>query len=95
MMDHIKVCGDQVPRSVKIKLLGTWLDSNLNPKHYINLKCRMVIRNLQKLKHIMNVLTPDTARLIVHGMVTCSIIQTHCIMDYQNPVKRNCKESRI
>ena len=39
-MDHINVCGDHVPKSDKIKLLGTWLDSNLNLKHHINLKCR-------------------------------------------------------
>ena len=61
MMDHINVCGDHVPKNDKIKLLGTWLDSNLNLKHHINLKCKMAILNIQKLKHIINVLTPDAA----------------------------------
>ena len=69
-MNHINVCGDQVSKSDNIKLLGIWLDSGLNLKHQINLKCRMAILNIQKLKHIINVLIPDAARLIVHGMVT-------------------------
>ena len=34
------------------------------------MKCRTVILNIQKLRHIINVLTPEAARLIVHGMVT-------------------------
>ena len=45
-MNNINVCGDQVPKSDKIKLLGIWLDSNLNLKHHINLKCIMVILNI-------------------------------------------------
>ena len=68
--DNINVCGDQVSKSDKIKLLDIWLDCNLNFKHHKNMKCRTVILNIQKLKHIINVLTPEAARLIVHGMVT-------------------------
>ena len=37
------------------------------------MKCRTAILNIQKLKHIINVLTPEAARLIVHGMVTSHI----------------------
>ena len=73
MMDHIDMCGDQVPKSDKIKLLGTWLDSNLNLKHYINLKCRMVMLNIQKIKHVINVLTSDAASFIVNGVVTSDL----------------------
>ena len=69
-MDNINVCGDQVPKCNKIKLLGIWLDSNLNFRHHINMKCKTAILNIQKLKHIINVLTSETARLIVYGMVT-------------------------
>ena len=58
------------PQNDKIKLLGTWLLSNLNLKHHINLKCRM---GIQKLKHIINVLIPDAARLIVIGTITSHI----------------------
>ena len=69
-MDNINVHGDQVSKCHKIKLLGIWADSNLNFRHHINMKCRTAIFNIQKLKHIINVLTPEAARLIVHGMVT-------------------------
>ena len=75
--DNINVCGDQVSRCDKIKLLGIWLDSNLNFKQHITMKCRTAILNIQKLKHIINVLNPEAARLIVHGMV-----MSH--LDYSN-----------
>ena len=77
-MDNIDVCGDQVSKCDKSKLLGIWLDSNLNFKHHINMKCRTVILNIQTLKHIINVLTPDAARLIVHGMVTLHLQLCKC-----------------
>ena len=47
--NHINVCGDQVSKSDKIKLPGICLDSNLNLKHHINIKCRTVILNIQNL----------------------------------------------
>ena len=71
--DNINVCGDQVSKCDKIKLLGIWLDCTLNFRHYINMDCRTVIFNIQKLKNIINVLTPEAARLIVHGMVTSQL----------------------
>ena len=87
-MNNINVCGDQVSNSDKIKLLGIWLDSNLNLKHHINMKCRTAIRNIQKLKHIINVLTQDAARLTVHGMVTLHL-------DYANALYYGLPESSI
>ena len=51
-MDNIMYVGDQGSKCDKIKLLGIWLDCNLNFKHHINMKCRTVILNIQKLKHI-------------------------------------------
>ena len=88
MMDYINVCGDHVPKSDKIKLLGTWLNSNLNLKHHINLKCKMEILSVQKFKHIINVLTPDAVRLIVHGIVTSHL-------DYPNALYYRLPESSI
>ena len=60
-MNNINVCGDQVSKCDKIKILGIWLDSNLNFRHHINMKCRTAILNIQKCKHIVNVLTPEAA----------------------------------
>ena len=87
-MDNIYVCGDQVSRCDKIKLLGIWLDCNLNFKHHINMSCRTAILNIQKLKHIINVLTPEAARLIVHGMVTSHL-------DYANTLYYGLPENSI
>ena len=87
-MNDRNVCGDQVSNSEKIKLLGIWLDSNLNLKHPINMKCRTAILNIQRLKHIINVLTPDAARLIDHGMVTLHL-------NYANALYYGVPESSI
>ena len=86
--DNINVCGDQVARCDKIKLLGIWLDSNLNFKQHITMKCRTAIPNIQKLKHIINVLNPEAARLIVHGMV-----MSH--LDYSNVLYYGLPENSI
>ena len=86
--NHINICGDQVSKNDKIKLLGIWLDSKLNLKHHINMKCRTVILNIQKSQHIINVLTPDAARLIVHGMVTLHL-------NYANTLYYGLPESSI
>ena len=85
--DNINVCGDQVSKCDKIKLLGIWLDCNLNFKYHINMKYRTVILNIQKLKHI-NVLTPEAARLIVHGTV-----KSH--LDYANALYYGLPENSI
>ena len=87
-MDNINACGDQVSKCDKIKLLGIWLDCNLNFKHHINMKCRTAILNIQNLKHIINVLTPEAARLIVHGMVTSHL-------DYANALYYGLPENNI
>ena len=86
--DNINVCGDQVSRCDKIKLLGIWLDSNLNFKQHITIKCRTAILNIQKLKHIINVLNPEAARLIVHGMV-----MSH--LDYSNVLYYGLQDNNI
>ena len=87
-LNNIDVCGDQVSKCEKIKLLGIWLDSNLNFRHHIKMKHRTMILNTQKLKHIINVLTPDLARLVVHGMVTSHL-------DYANALYYGLLEASI
>ena len=86
--DNINVCGDQVSKCDKIRLLGIWLDCNLNFKHHINMKCQTVILNIQRLKHVIDVLTPETARLIVHRMVTSHL-------DYANALYYGLPENSI
>ena len=52
------------------------------------MKCRTAILNIQKLKHIINVLTPEAAKLIVHGMV-----KSH--LDYANALYYGLPENSI
>ena len=48
----------------------------------------MMILSIQKLKHIINVLTPDAARLTVHGMIISHL-------NYANAVYYGLPESSI
>ena len=81
-MYHINVCGDHIPKSDKIKLLGIWLDINLNLKHHINLKCRMAILIIQKLKHFIKCIDPRCSQIncpwdgnIAPQLCKCTVLQ--------------------
>ena len=52
------------------------------------MKCRTVILNIHKFKHIIYVLTPEAARLIVHGIVTLHL-------DYANALYYGLPETSI
>ena len=43
------------------------------------MRCRTAILNIQKLKHIINVLSPEAARFIVHGMITSHLDYTNAL----------------
>ena len=66
----INVCGNLVKCSEKIRLLGTWLDQSLTFKHHINMKYHTAMFNLQKIRHIRQVLTIDSCWTLVFGLVT-------------------------
>ena len=46
----LSVNGSVIPKSDIIRQLGAWLDSNLNFKHHIVVKCRSAMLNLQCIK---------------------------------------------
>ena len=48
----LTVNGSIIPKSDIIRQLGAWLDSNLNFKHHIVVKCRSAMLNLQRIKLI-------------------------------------------
>ena len=73
---EISVCGENVPRSDFIGLLGAWIDKNLNMKQHIMVKCKTAMWNVQK-KHIMKHLTQEAAQLL-----PSSIVMSH--LDYAN-----------
>ena len=74
---EISVCGKNVPRSDFIRLLGAWIDKNLNMKQHIMVKCKTAIWNVQKIKHIRKYLTQEAAQLLAR-----SIVISH--LDYAN-----------
>ena len=69
----INVCGDLVKCSEKIRLLGTWLDQSPTFEHHINIKCHTAMFNLQKIRHIRQVLTTDACQTLVFGLVTSNL----------------------
>ena len=66
---EISVCGEKVPRSDFIRLLGAWIDKNLNMKQHIMVKCKVAIWNVQKIKHIRKYLTQEAAQLLASSIV--------------------------
>ena len=74
---EISVCGENVPRSDFIRLLGAWIDKNLNMKQHITVKCKIAMWNVQKIKHIRKYLTQEAAQLLAS-----SIVMSH--LDYAN-----------
>ena len=67
---NIKVCGNLVKCSEKVRLMGTWLDQSLTFKYHIHMKCHTVMFNLQKISHIRQVLAIDACQTLVFGLVT-------------------------
>ena len=65
----LNVCGDSVKLTPKIKYLGAYLDSHLNLKHHISVKCRTAMWNLQRIKLIRHILTQSTCETLVLGTV--------------------------
>ena len=50
--DILNVNGTIIQKSEVIRYLGVWLDSQLNFKHHITMKCRVAMLNLQRIKMI-------------------------------------------
>ena len=67
--NNIKVCNDMVEKSEIIRLLGIWIDSNLNLKTNITKKCQGAMLIIFKIKHIRRYLTQDACKVLVHGLV--------------------------
>ena len=67
--NNIKVYNDVVEKSEIIRLLGIWIDSNLNLKTKITKKCQTAMLNIFRIKHIRRYLTQDACKVLVHGLV--------------------------
>ena len=73
----INTCGDIVLRSDVIKLLGAWLNSQLNYKTHIYNKCCTAMFNLQRIKYICKYLTKEACQTLAHGLVMSHLDYTN------------------
>lgn len=76
-LKSLNVNGTQIHRSEVVRLLGAWLDKELNMKHHVKTKARAASLNLQRLKKIRPFLTQDAAKTLV-----VSLVLSH--LDYAN-----------
>ena len=75
----LTVNGSVNPRSDIIRQLGAWLDSNLNFKHHIVVKCRSAMLNLQCIKLIRRFLTQEARETLL-----LATVMSH--LDYCNSI---------
>ena len=71
--NSINIIGHEVNRSGTIKYLGAWLDQELKMKQHIVNKCRTVMLNIQRIKHLRPLLTEDITQVLVLGLVILHI----------------------
>ena len=67
--NNITVCNDTVEKSEIIKLLGIWINSNLNLKTNVTKKSQTAMLNIFKIKHIRRYLKQEACEVLVHGLV--------------------------
>ena len=71
--------GSVIPKSDIIRQLSVWLDSNLNFKHHIVVKCRSAMLNLQCIKLVRQFLTEEAKETLL-----LATVMSH--LDYCNSI---------
>lgn len=84
----INVNGTVVQLSKVVRLLGAWLDSELNMRHHVKMKSKAASLNLQRLKKIRPFLTERAAKTLV-----VSLVLSH--LDYGNALLMGLPEKTI
>ena len=77
---EINMNGEAVKCSACIRYLGAWADDQLNFKVHIANKCHFAIWNLQKLKAICDLLTEETCKTLVTGLVISHLNYANAIL---------------
>ena len=77
---EINVKGEAVKHSACIRYLGAWADDKLNFKVHIANKCHIAMWNLLKLKAICDLLTEQTCKTLVMGLVISHPDYTNAIL---------------
>ena len=88
MSTEINVNGEVVKCSECIRYLGACVDDKLNFKIHIDNKCQIAMWSLQKLKAIHNILTEETCKTLVMGLVISHL-------DYANAILVGLPETDI
>ena len=77
--NNITVCNATVEKSEIIRLLGIWIDSNLNLKTNVTKKSQTAMLNIFKIKHIRRFLTQVACEVLVHGLVMSHLDYCNCL----------------
>ena len=72
-LDNLQVVNDEVPKTRLIRLLGAWLDKNLNFNTHATKKCRSAMWTLMKIRQIRKYLDQDSTKLLVDTLATSHI----------------------
>ena len=70
IVNQININGEMIPRSYTTRYLGAYLDSALNFKEHIKIKCKAVMLNLLKIKATRKFLTKEASSKAVIALVT-------------------------
>ena len=76
----LNVNGTMIQKSEVIRYLGIWLDLQLNFKHHITMKCRVMMLNLQRIKMIWKYLTKDVANTLALSLVISPLDYCNAIL---------------
>ena len=77
---EINVNGETIKHTAYIKYLGVWVDDKLNFKVHIANKCCFAMWNLQKRKEIHDILTEETCKTLVMGLVILHLDYVNAIL---------------
>ena len=88
LINSNNVVGDEIERSVVIRYLGGFLDTQFSLRSHITKKCAIVSGNLAKIRSIRKFLTQEACEIVIHGLAT-----SH--MDHANGLLLNVPDITI
>ena len=66
---HIDVCGDAITLCDNVRCLGAHLDTALNLKTHVNIKCRNAMLNMKRIREVRHHLNREACEIIVNSLV--------------------------
>ena len=89
----VRIQGQTVTRSAKVKYLGVWVDDGLTWRDHIEAVRRKCFAGLSKLKRLRNVLPPGIKKKVFCALVQphldyCSVVWQECLHEMQQKLER-------